>query len=69
LMAVDPAGERGHEDLPGLEHRRHPEIVARRRSIWQLSFAVQVGLFFPGIRSAEKVDGTTSRHGRDAGTR
>ena len=24
LMAADPAGHGGNEDLPGLEHRRHP---------------------------------------------
>ncbi len=29
LMAADPAREDGHEDLPGLVDRRHPEIVAR----------------------------------------
>ncbi len=53
LMAADPAGEGGHEDLPGLEDGGHPSIVARQRSIRQLSLAVQVGLFFPGILSAD----------------
>ncbi len=53
LMAVDPASERGHEDLPGLEHRRHLEIVANPMADRQLSLAAQVGLFLPGIGSAE----------------
>ncbi len=53
LMAADPAGESGHKNLPGLEHSGHLSIVARYRSIWQLSLAVQVGLFFPRIHSAE----------------
>jgi len=29
LMAADPAGEGGHENLPGLEDGGHPSIVAR----------------------------------------
>jgi len=37
LLAARPASERGHEDLPGLEHRRHPEIVAKPRANRQLS--------------------------------
>jgi len=53
LMAADPTGEGGHEDLPGLEGGGHPSIVARKRSIRKLSLAVQTGLFFPGILSAD----------------
>ena len=53
LMAADPTGEGGHEDLPGLEGGGHPSIVARKRSIRKLSLAVQTGLFFPIILSAE----------------
>ncbi len=53
LMAADPAGEGGHEDLPGLEDGGHPSIVPRQRNIRQLSLAAQVGLFFPGIGSVE----------------
>ncbi len=53
LMAADPAGHGGNKDLPGLEHSGHLSIVARWRSIWQLSLAVQVELFFPGSCSAE----------------
>jgi len=29
LLAAQPSGERGHEDLPGLEDGGHPSIVAR----------------------------------------
>ena len=61
LMATDPAGEGGHEDLPGLKDGCHRAIVARRRSYRQLSLAAQVGLFFPGIRSAEKVEWPRAR--------
>ncbi len=53
LMAADPAGERSHEDLPGLEDGGHRLIVARKRSVRKLSLAVQTGLFFPGILSAD----------------
>ncbi len=37
LIAADPAGEGSHEDLPGLEHRRHLEIVAKPMANRQLS--------------------------------
>jgi hypothetical protein len=37
LMAADPAGKGGNEDLPGLEHRRHPKIVAKSKADRQLS--------------------------------
>ena len=37
LMAAEPTGERSHEDLPGLKHRRHPEIVAKSSANRQLS--------------------------------
>ena len=36
LLAADPAGERGHENLPRLENRRHPQIVAKPMSDRQL---------------------------------
>ncbi len=37
LMAADPAGQGGNEDLPGLEHRRHPESGGRghARSVYR----------------------------------
>jgi hypothetical protein len=53
LLTAHPSGEGGHEDLPGLEDGGHPSIVARKRSIRKLSVAVQTGLFFPGILSAD----------------
>jgi hypothetical protein len=53
LLAADPASQDGNEDLPGLKDGGHPSIVARQWSIRQLSLAVQVGLFFPRIGSAE----------------
>jgi hypothetical protein len=53
LLAAHPAGQGGDEDLPGLKDGGHPSIVARQWSIRQLSLAVQVGLFFPRIGSAE----------------
>ena len=53
LMAADPAGHGGNKDLPRLEDGGHPLIVARQRNIRQLSLSAQVGLFFPGIGSAE----------------
>ena len=37
LVLVDPAGQGGHEHLPGLESRRHPEIVATPKLDRQLS--------------------------------
>ncbi len=37
LLAADPTGERSNEDLPGMEDGGHPQIVARQRSIRQLS--------------------------------
>ncbi len=43
LMAVDPAGERGHEDLPGLEHSGHPEIVTTPRDNRQVSAGGETG--------------------------
>ncbi len=43
LMAADPTGEGGHEDLPGLERRRHPEIVAKPTANRQLSAGWQTG--------------------------
>ncbi len=30
LLATDPPGETGQEDLPGLEHHRHSRILAKR---------------------------------------
>ncbi len=60
LLAAHPAGEGGHEDLPGLKHGGHPSIVARQRSIRKLSLTVQTELFFPRIGSAEKLDTTGS---------
>jgi hypothetical protein len=53
LLATHPAGQGGNEDLPGLKDGGHPSIAARQWSIRQLSLAVQVGLFFPRIGSAE----------------
>ncbi len=53
LLAADPASEGGNKDLPGLKDGGHPSIVARPWSIRQLLLAVQVGLFFPRIGSAE----------------
>ncbi len=60
LLASDPSGYGGYEDLPRLKNDGHPVIVARPRSIRQLSLATQVGLFFPRIGSAEKLDSTRS---------
>ncbi len=37
LLARDPSGHRGHEDLPGIEHRCHPPIVAGSGTDRQLS--------------------------------
>ncbi len=37
LLAGDPTGHGGYEDLPGIEHRCHPSIVARSRTDRQLS--------------------------------
>ncbi len=37
LLTAHPAGERGHEDLPGLEDGGHPSIVAERHGDRQLS--------------------------------
>jgi hypothetical protein len=37
LLACDPSGHRGDENLPGLEHRRHPSIVAKPTFHRQLS--------------------------------
>ena len=37
LLARDPTGHGGHEDLPGIEHRCHPAIVAASRTDRQLS--------------------------------
>jgi len=37
LLAADLAGQRGNEDLPGLEDGGDSLIVARKRSIQQLS--------------------------------
>ncbi len=48
LMAADPAGQGGNEDLRRLEHRRHPEIVACGPSIGQLSRTVRVAPSEPG---------------------
>ncbi len=53
LLAAHPSSQGGDEDLPGLEDGGHPSIVARKRSIRKLSLAVQTGLFFPRIGSAE----------------
>ncbi len=53
LLAAHPSGECGHEDLPRLKDGGHPSIVARKRSIRKLSLAVQTGLSFPRIGSAE----------------
>ena len=53
LLTADPTGQGGDENLPGLHSDGHPGIVARERSTRQLSLAVQVGLFFPRIGSAE----------------
>jgi hypothetical protein len=43
LLATDPSGEGGHEDLPGLEDGGHPSIVARQRNIRQLFADGQTG--------------------------
>jgi hypothetical protein len=53
MLAADPASQDGNEDLPGLKDSGHPSIVARQWRIRQLSLAVQVGLIFPRIGSAE----------------
>ena len=53
LLTGNPAGQGGDEDLPRLEDSGHPSIVARQRSIRQLSRTVQIELFFPGFCSAE----------------
>jgi hypothetical protein len=37
LLTRDPSGHRGHENLPWLNHRRHPVIVARPGTDRQLS--------------------------------
>ena len=37
LLACDPTGHRGHEDLPGIKHRCHPRIVAKSETDRQLS--------------------------------
>jgi hypothetical protein len=37
LLARDPPGHGGHEDLPGLEDRCHPRIVAKPDADRQLS--------------------------------
>ncbi len=37
LLTRNPTGHRGHEDLPWVEYRRHPRIVARSRTDRQLS--------------------------------
>ena len=36
LMTADPASQGGNEDLPGLEHCCHPEIVAKPSANRQL---------------------------------
>ncbi len=58
LLTGDPTCHSSDEDLPGLKDGGHPTIVARQRSIRQLSLAVQVGLFFPRNSSAELLDTT-----------
>jgi hypothetical protein len=60
LLTGDPTSQGGNEDLPRLKDGGHPSIVARQWSIRQLSLAVQVGLFFPRIGSAELLDTTGS---------
>ncbi len=37
LLARDPSSHRGHEDLPWIEHGRHPLIVASPTAVRQLS--------------------------------
>jgi len=37
LLAGDPTGHRCHEDLPRMEHCRHPPIVAKSKADRQLS--------------------------------
>ncbi len=51
LLAGDPTGHGGYEDLPGIEHRCHPVIVAGR--VGHRSTAIDVmmsGLELPGFR-------------------
>ncbi len=43
LMAADPTGEGGHEDLPGLEDGGHPSILPTQHASEQLSADWQTG--------------------------
>jgi hypothetical protein len=56
LLAADPAGQGGDEDLPRLQSDGHPQIVALTPSIGQLFHTVRFGLFFPGFCSIEYLD-------------
>ena len=44
LLAGNPSGHRGHEDLPRVVYRRHPRIVARSKTDQQLSDGTVSGL-------------------------
>ena len=43
LLARDPSGHGGHEDLPWMEHCRHPLIVASPAAVRQLSVGGETG--------------------------
>jgi len=58
LLAADPAGKGGNEDLSGLKDGGRSLIVARQWSTRQLSLAVRVGPIFPRIGSVELSDTT-----------
>ena len=48
LLASDPAGERGYQDLPGLEDGCHPWIVVQSCRLGKLSKHRAIGVGFLG---------------------
>jgi len=58
LLASDPAGQSGDEDLPWLKDGGHSGIVAREESFGQLPSADRNGLFCPEECSAVDPDTT-----------